>query len=81
MTEKEQSDYQQLLYKLNCKAQNMLMLGNSLKSDVIPVLELGGYAAHIPYYVTWTHEEYQSEFKHKKHLQLNSLAEILKYLL
>ncbi|MHC5353347.1 HAD family hydrolase [Myroides sp. LJL115] len=81
MSEKKQSDYKQLLSQLDGKAENLLMLGNSLKSDIIPILELGGYAAHIPYHVTWAHEEGQSELEHKKLLQLKSVDQILKYLL
>jgi len=33
-----------------------VMVGNSLRSDVVPVVSLGGYAVHIPYSVTWHHE-------------------------
>jgi putative hydrolase of the HAD superfamily len=32
------------------------MVGNSVRSDVLPVLEIGGHAVHIPYHVTWAHE-------------------------
>ena len=32
------------------------MVGNSLRSDVLPVLAMGGRAVHIPYHVTWAHE-------------------------
>ena len=32
------------------------MVGNSLKSDILPILELGGKAVHIPYETTWLHE-------------------------
>jgi putative hydrolase of the HAD superfamily len=36
--------------------QHFLMVGNSLKSDILPVVELGGHAVYIPYHVTWAHE-------------------------
>ncbi len=32
------------------------MVGNSLRSDVLPVVELGGFAVHVPYQITWGHE-------------------------
>ena len=32
------------------------MVGNSLKSDILPILEIGGWAVHVPYAVTWAHE-------------------------
>jgi putative hydrolase of the HAD superfamily len=32
------------------------MVGNSLKSDILPVVAIGGQAVHIPYHITWSHE-------------------------
>ena len=52
MSDKKEADYRKLLTAVECAPQNFLMLGNSVKSDILPVLELGGYAAHIPYHVT-----------------------------
>lgn len=49
MSEKKESDYQKLFKHLDCKPENFLMLGNSIKSDVIPVLDLGGNA--VPCYL------------------------------
>ena len=80
MSEKKASDYQKLFKHLDCKPENLLMLGNSLKSDIIPVLELGGNAAHVPYYVTWTHEQQENHSKHENFIQLKSINEILNYL-
>ncbi len=36
------------------------MVGNSLRSDILPVVELGGYAIHIPYHITWAHEHVEA---------------------
>lgn len=33
-----------------------MMVGNSLVSDILPVIRLGGYAVHVPFYTTWEHE-------------------------
>ena len=33
------------------------MIGNSLRSDIAPVLELGGWGVHVPYHITWAHED------------------------
>ena len=38
------------------------MIGNSVKSDILPVLELGGYAAHVPYHVTWAYEQHEGKY-------------------
>ena len=57
MSDKKSLNYQKMLSFLNISPEKFLMIGNSLKSDVIPVLELGGYAIHVPYHTTWQHEE------------------------
>lgn len=57
MTNKREENYRELLYHLETPPQRFLMVGNSLRSDILPVIRLGGYAAHIPYYTTWEHEK------------------------
>jgi len=57
MSEKKEEDYLRLLKNCNEKAENFMMVGNSLKSDIIPVLNIGGYATHVPFHVTWEHEK------------------------
>lgn len=80
MSDKRISDYQKLLKHLDCNPENFLMLGNSIKSDILPVLEIGGYAVHIPYHVTWTHELHEHNLKHEKFLELKSIDHILNYI-
>ena len=80
MSEKKVADYQKLLKHLDCKPENFLMLGNSIKSDIIPVLELGANAAHIPYHVTWTHEQLEHNLKHDSFIELKIINEITNYL-
>ncbi len=48
--------YQQILQRHKIAAEEFLMVGNSLKSDILPVLDVGGQALHIPYHSTWDHE-------------------------
>ncbi|MFN2168542.1 MAG: HAD family hydrolase, partial [Anaerolineae bacterium] len=48
--------YRRLLAQFGVEPQRFLMVGNSLKSDVLPVVEIGGRAVHIPYHTTWAHE-------------------------
>ena len=81
MSEKKANDYQKLLKHLDCQPENFLMLGNSIKSDIIPVLELGANAAHIPYHVTWTREQQENNLKHKNFIQLKSINEITDFLI
>ncbi|RZK99590.1 MAG: HAD family hydrolase [Pedobacter sp.] len=80
MSDKQVADYRKLLKRLDCRPENFLMLGNSIRSDILPVLELGGYAAHIPYHVTWAHEQYEHNLQHDNFLELTSLDGILNYL-
>jgi putative hydrolase of the HAD superfamily len=63
-----------LISHLDIKAENFLMIGNSLKSDIIPVLNLGGSGIHVPYHTTWQHEVTdevvdQNRFKEIKHIK------------
>jgi putative hydrolase of the HAD superfamily len=41
------------------------MIGNSLKSDVLPVLAIGGHAVHIPFHTTWAHEKIDHKVVHE----------------
>jgi len=54
--EKDAETYQGVLDEWNIIPSRFLMVGNSVRSDVVPVLEIGGFALHIPYHVTWDHE-------------------------
>lgn len=80
MSDKKVIDYQKLLKHLDCKPENFLMLGNSIKSDILPVLELSANAAHIPYHVTWTHEQQDHNLKHENFVELKKIDEIKNYL-
>ncbi len=80
MSDKKKGNYVTLLKNINCKAENFLMVGNSLKSDVIPVLELGGYTVHVPFHSTWAYEEIDREIDSPKFLEAKNIAELLKIL-
>lgn len=80
MSNKKEHDYNKLLKHLDCSPENFLMLGNSIKSDILPVLEIGGNAAHIPYHVTWSHEQHDVHLNHEHFMELKSIDEIVKYL-
>jgi putative hydrolase of the HAD superfamily len=80
MSDKKENDYKKLLKHLDCQPEHFLMLGNSIKSDVLPVLEIGGFAAHIPYHVTWSHEQHEHHLEHENFMELKSIDEVLKYL-
>lgn len=57
MSAKKESDYRKLLKHLDIEPGQFMMVGNSLRSDIIPVLAIGGYAVYVPFHTTWEHEE------------------------
>lgn len=56
VSEKDESNYRSLLRHLELRPEQFVMVGNSLRSDILPVLGLGGYGIHIPFHTTWQHE-------------------------
>ncbi|PTX98497.1 HAD family hydrolase [Opitutus sp. ER46] len=56
VSEKDEASYARVLQRHNIRPAEFLMVGNSLKSDILPVLALGGSGAHVPYPLLWQHE-------------------------
>jgi putative hydrolase of the HAD superfamily len=80
MSDKRESDYQKLLKHLDIAPEEFLMIGNSLKSDVLPVLAIGGHGFHIPYHTTWAYEHIEHTIEHPHFQSFSSLREILNLL-
>jgi putative hydrolase of the HAD superfamily len=57
VSDKTEASYAALLRRHAVAPQRFLMIGNSLRSDILPVVALGGRAVHIPYHLTWAHEQ------------------------
>jgi len=77
MTEKHEDNFKRLLNDTETPADNFLMVGNSVKSDILPVLKIGGYATYIPYKNTWALEySDSSKIKNDRFFQLKNLREI-----
>jgi putative hydrolase of the HAD superfamily len=77
LSDKQELDYQKLLKRLEIDASEFLMIGNSLKSDVLPVLAIGGHAFHIPFHTTWAHEKIDHNVEHKNFRYFEKLTDIL----
>jgi putative hydrolase of the HAD superfamily len=60
VSDKTRDSYAAILAKYRVTASRFLMVGNSLRSDVLPVVALGGLAVYIPYHITWEHENISS---------------------
>lgn len=56
VSEKDPATYARLLREFDIAAAQFVMIGNSLRSDIAPVLSLGGWGVHMPYHTTWGHE-------------------------
>ncbi|MEY4930225.1 MAG: hypothetical protein RI909_949 [Bacteroidota bacterium] len=80
MSEKKEDDFRKLIKHLDISPEQFAMIGNSLKSDIVPVLNLGGYAFHIPYHVTWAHERVETTIENTRFQELTSIQEILQYI-
>ncbi|MCL6266403.1 HAD family hydrolase [Flagellimonas myxillae] len=80
LSDKKESNYSRLLEHLEIQVEEFLMIGNSLKSDVLPILNIGAKAIHVPFHTTWAHELVSEEEQINNHLKLNNLKDVLKYL-
>ena len=80
MSDKTEMDYEKMLHRLDVDPEHFLMIGNSLKSDVLPVLNLGGHAVHIPYHTTWEYEKIDFEIQHTNFKAVEHINEILNLL-
>jgi putative hydrolase of the HAD superfamily len=78
MSDKKEKDYIKLLKHLDIEPSQFLMIGNSLKSDVLPLLKIGAIAIHIPFHTTWIHEEISLEAQQKVNYKtLRNIKELI----
>ncbi|WP_295124403.1 HAD family hydrolase [uncultured Chitinophaga sp.] len=79
MSDKQETDYLKLIRHLDIKPEEFTMIGNSLKSDVLPVLGIGGHAIHIPYHITWEIERVDTLVEHENFRQCTTISEVLPF--
>jgi len=77
LSNKTKDQYIQLLAKLEVKPDKFLMIGNSMRSDINPVLEMEGYAIYVPHQSTWIHEEDNSIEKSSNLIKVNSIRDLV----
>lgn len=81
VSEKKPHVYAEILFKHKIKPEHFLMIGNSLPSDVFPVLEIGGHGIHIPFHTTWVHEQIADHKVNEFHFwKLNDIREVESFL-
>ena len=76
VSEKNKQTYLNILDDLKIEPQNFLMVGNSFKSDVLPVLEIGGNGIHIPYKILWAHENINTNKYSKRYIKLDKILDL-----
>ena len=78
MSEKKIPDYQKLTKHLDIAPQELLMIGNSLKSDILPLIAIGASAIHVPFHTTWTHEQVsEQDLLNSDYTTVSSIRDIL----
>jgi len=71
VSEKDAETYKRITAKHGIAPERFLMVGNSLKSDILPVIAMGGQAVYIPYRTTWVHERVaENELETKQYVEL-----------
>ena len=78
-SDKTQREFLALCEHQQIHPSELLMVGNSLKSDIAPALAIGAWAIHIPFHVTWQ-LEHTEDFDHERLQKIEHFSEVLKYL-
>jgi len=81
MPDKTEKEYKKLASILGVLPENMLMVGNSLKSDIYPPLSIGMYAAYVPYHTIWQHEVVDEDMSHERFFKVSNIRDLKRYLL
>jgi putative hydrolase of the HAD superfamily len=79
LSDKKEANYSKLLNHLDINPSEFLMIGNSLKSDILPLVNIKAHAIHVPFHTTWAHEEVsKKESNGKAYKTVSRLRDILK---
>ena len=79
VSNKTETEYRQLCENLGVAPEQTLMVGNSFRSDIVPALNSGAWAIHIPYHVVWALEQ-SEEYPHDRLIKIARFSEILSHL-
>ena len=78
-SDKGEKEFLDLCRKLDIRPDELLMVGNSLKSDIAPALAIGAWGVYIPFHVTWQLEHHE-HFEHERMVQIDHFGQLLEYL-
>jgi len=74
--EKDQQTYRMIFSKYDAEPARTMMIGNSLKSDVIPALDAGAWATYVPHPLTWAGEQHREPNEHDRYIRADSLLDV-----
>ena len=80
MSDKHENNYRKLLSHLDIEPHEFLMIGNSVKSDILPVVNIGAQAVHVPFEVTWQHEKHHESTQNHSFTTISEISKILELL-
>ncbi|WP_344821259.1 HAD family hydrolase [Aquimarina gracilis] len=80
VSDKTEKQYKKLVRHLDITENEFLMVGNSLKSDILPVLNIGAHAFHIPFHTTWAHEMVDGKIEHPNFRSFTRASQLLEVL-
>lgn len=77
VSEKAKESYQEIIDRYQIDPNKFIMVGNSMRSDIIPVLELGGWAIHLKGHLSWSYEnEFQEGIDLTRYLEVGEISEV-----
>lgn len=80
VSDKTPKQYRKLVQHLDIQPDQFLMVGNSPRSDILPVLEIGAHAFLVPFHTTWVHEMPKQPIVHDKFRSFDDVKQILNFL-
>jgi putative hydrolase of the HAD superfamily len=81
VSRKDRDTYERILDAHGARPEDFVMVGNSLRSDILPVAEMGAVAVHIPYHTTWAHEQVdEGDLDDARYARLGGIAEVPAFL-
>ena len=77
VSEKREEEYHKIIRHLDISPEQFMMVGNSLKSDIIPALNIGSFAVHVPFHTTWIHEQVDVTLTDEKFFEIKKISDLL----
>lgn len=77
MSDKTEKEYKKLLKHIDVRPEEFMMIGNSLRSDILPPLAIGSHAVFVPYHITWEHEHVEEPVVNSRFYTVDSLWDVI----